>query len=623
MSQPVSKLVSQSVSSPPSPTPSSARWLCQRVLAYRFLAVAAVVPLLVSTALVLVAGSILRRVVDLGLAVGDTASLTFWTCLLLALVAGLGVASWVRLYLSARLAERVVGQIRDQAAQRLLGSAPSTWSSFGGTPVSDLASDSEQLHTALVVFVPMALRHCILLIGGIALAVHTEPLLAGVLLLSLPVFLVPISLLAKRLRRAGRALDQETSVFNQHLDEAWRGVSTLRALNLTRLFEQRNQAQLGIVATKGRDHSKARANLIALALTLALAAAVAVFWLGGQAVVAGSLSAGALAAFVFYAAVVAGAAGALGEVVGDLQRGLRAAGRLAVLLSLEVEDPAHPKASPEAHPKANTSPQALEDLPPSITLEAVSFRYPDAAQLALDSVSLSLARGSFTALLGTSGAGKSTLFRLLWRLYEPDSGQILCDDKPIAELSPTAWRGRIAVVEQNPALFSMSLRDNLLLGYRARNATETGAVPSDADLCALLTRLGADSLRTRLPGGLDGHLRDGGAELSGGERQWIAIVRAVLCRPALLLLDEASAGLDALSEEAFRQVLREICNGIYGKTTLLVIAHRLSTVQAAEQVIVLESGKVIEQGRPETLAASGGAYARFLRAQSLKDSVQD
>ena len=599
-------------SSPAASPPAPAKWLGRRLLRHRLLVVAALVPLFISTALVLAAGGVLRRVVDSGLATGNGEALTFWTCLLLALVAGLGLAAWVRLYFSADLATQVVGQVRRQAAYRLLRSTPEAWSQTRSRVVSDLAADTEQLHTALVVFLPMALRHCVLLVGGIVLAVHTEPLLAGILLASLPVFLVPILLLARRLRQANRALDQETSTFSQGLSEAWSGVSTLRALNLTRVFDAQNESRLAAVAQVARRHSRARANLIAMALALALTAAVGVFWLGGQAVVAGSLSAGALSAFVFYAVVVAGAAGALGEVAGDLQRGLVAVGRLAALLSLQVE-------TPEA--KAQSG-QGLISAPLALSLEEVSFSYPEATRPALDSVSFSLGKGSFTALVGASGAGKSTLFRLLWRLYEPTSGRILCNGTALENFSRYAWRNQIAVVEQDPVLFSMTLRENLLLacaGRRDEAANETpdtlpSALPSDAEVCALLTRLGADSLLTRLPEGLDGQLHNGGAELSGGERQWVAIVRALLTRPALLLLDEASAGLDALSEEAFRQALEQIASE---KTTLLVIAHRLSTVQAAEQVVVLDAGKVIETGTPERLAKAQGAYAQFLRAQSL------
>ena len=323
-----------SSSSPPSATPSAGRWLARQIFAHRWLAGLAVVPLLLSTALVLSAGAVLRQVVDSGLGAGDGKALTFWTFVLLALVAGIALASWLRLYLSARLAEKVVGEIRRGLADRLIRTDPLAWRKLGGRVLVDFASDGEQLQTSLVVFLPMALRHLVLLLGGIILAIHTEPLLAGVLLLLLPVFFVPILLLARVLRHKERALRTETSLFGASLREAWQGLTTLRALDLTRYFASRHEAQLAEVASKEQSHGQARANLIATALGLALLVAVAVFWLGGQAVVAGTLSAGALSAFVFYAAVVAGAAGALGEVFGDLQRGVAAAGRLAELLAL-------------------------------------------------------------------------------------------------------------------------------------------------------------------------------------------------------------------------------------------------------------------------------------------------
>ncbi len=536
-----------------------------------------------------------KRVIDRGFAGGDATpeavAQSFHYMLLIVVVLALGTA--VRFYFVAWLGERVVADIRTEVQRHLMTLSPSFYESNRPSEIaSRLTADTGQIETVVGSTVSIALRNSFTAIGGLIYLFAISPKLAAMLLAGIPLIIAPIALLGRRVRNLSRTSQDRIADVGSIV------VETLGAMKIVQAFgqEARESARFtdAVEATMAtaRKRVALRAIMTAIVIGLVFGAITLVLWEGAEDVAAGRLSGGAIAAFVLTGGIVAGAFGALTEVYGDLLRGAGAAGRLTELLAArpEIAAPAHPVALPQ--PPLGT-----------VAFRRVEFRYPSRPDVAaLHEFSLDVAPGETLAVVGPSGAGKSTLFQLLQHFYRPATGQVLVDGVDLATADPSEVRARIAMVPQETVIFGTSARDNLRYGRWDADDAQIWAAAEAANA--------ADFLRA-LPEGLDTFLGEGGARLSGGQRQRVAIARALLRDAPILLLDEATSALDAESERLVQDALERLM----ATRTTIVIAHRLATVRAASRIVVMNGGRIVEQGTHPALIERGGLYARLASLQ--------
>ncbi|WP_022687809.1 ABC transporter transmembrane domain-containing protein [Sphingomonas phyllosphaerae] len=536
-----------------------------------------------------------KRVIDRGFAGGDATpeavAQSFHYMLLIVVVLALGTA--VRFYFVAWLGERVVADIRTEVQRHLMTLSPSFYESNRPSEIaSRLTADTGQIETVVGSTVSIALRNSFTAIGGLIYLFAISPKLAAMLLAGIPLIIAPIALLGRRVRNLSRTSQDRIADVGSIV------VETLGAMKIVQAFgqEARESARFtdAVEATMAtaRKRVALRAIMTAIVIGLVFGAITLVLWEGAEDVAAGRLSGGAIAAFVLTGGIVAGAFGALTEVYGDLLRGAGAAGRLTELLAArpEIAAPAHPVALPQ--PPLGT-----------VAFRRVEFRYPSRQDVAaLHEFSLDVAPGETLAVVGPSGAGKSTLFQLLQHFYRPATGQVLVDGVDLATADPSEVRARIAMVPQETVIFGTSARDNLRYGRWDADDAQIWAAAEAANA--------ADFLRA-LPEGLDTFLGEGGARLSGGQRQRVAIARALLRDAPILLLDEATSALDAESERLVQDALERLM----ATRTTIVIAHRLATVRAASRIVVMDGGRIVEQGTHPALIERGGLYARLASLQ--------
>ncbi|MGJ4964219.1 ABC transporter ATP-binding protein/permease [Bradyrhizobium sp. HKCCYLRH3061] len=563
------------------------------VLRYRGRALLALIALTVAALTTLLVPIAVRRMIDFGFTPKGIELINSYFSVMIAVVAVLALASAARYYLVMTIGERIVADLRRDVFAHLMSLSPSFFDSArSGELVSRLTADTTQIKSAAGASVSIALRNLLLFIGATAMMVITSPKLSGFVLLAIPLIVLPLVAFGRWVRRLSRNAQDTLADASAYASELIGSIRTVQAYTSEKLAAARFGGEVEQAYEAARVSTQARGVLTAIIIFIVFSSVVAILWVGSHDVLTGAISAGRLGQFVLYAAFAAAGLGQLSEVWGEVSAASGAAERLFELLHVqpEITAPAQPRPMPEP---------ARGDL----GFDHVSFAYPSRPDVrVLDDVSFAISAGEKVAIVGPSGAGKSTLFHLLLRFYDPASGSISFDGVPVRAADPRKMRERIALVPQESVVFATSARENIRFG---RPEATDAEVERAADLAH------ASEFIRRLPNGFDAALGERGVTLSGGQRQRIAIARAILRDAPLLLLDEATSALDAESETLVQTALE----GLMKDRTTLVIAHRLATVLSCDRILVMDRGRIVEQGTHTSLVAANGLYARLARLQ--------
>jgi ATP-binding cassette subfamily B protein len=560
---------------------------------YRWRALGALAALIVAALTTLVVPIAVRRMIDFGFTGKGLALINSYFLVMIGVAGVLALASAFRYYLVTTLGERIVADLRGDVFAHLTAlSADFFDEARTGEMISRLTADTTQIKAAVGASVSVALRNLVLFIGASAMMVVTSPRLSAFVLGAIPIIVLPLYAFGRAVRRRSRFAQDTLAAASAYAAELIGAVRVLQAFTNERLGIGRFRDAVERAFEAARGSIRARAILTAFAIFLVSASVVIVLWVGAQDVLAGRITPGRLGQFVLYAVFAAGALGSLSEIGGEVAQASGAAERLFEILAIRpaIVRPAHPLALP--------SPPRGE-----VAFADVRFSYPSRPDVsALNGVSFRVGQGEKIAIVGPSGAGKSTIFHLLLRFYDPIAGRITLDGVRLADLDPTDLRTRIALVPQDSAMFATSLRDNIRFGRP--DAT-------DAEVLRAAEHAHAAAFIAAMPQGMETPVGERGVTLSGGQRQRIAIARAILRDAPLLLLDEATSSLDAESETQVAAGLAALMR----ERTTIVIAHRLATVLSCDRILVMEDGRIIEQGTHQTLASGGGLYARLAKLQ--------
>jgi len=570
------------------------------LLRHKGMLAAAFVALIVSAGATLAVPMAVRRMIDLGFSGIEPDLIDKYFATLVGIGLILALASAARFYCVNWLGERVVADIRRDVFKHLTGLSPAFYEvSHSGEVMSRLTADTTQIKAAASTVISQALRNLLLLIGATVMMVVTSPKLSLAVLIAIPVIVVPLVAYGRSVRALSRRAQDTLAQASAYASESLAQVRVLQAFT----HEKAAAARFGEAVERSFGAAdarvKARAGLTAIAIFLTFASVVGVLWYGAQDVLSGIMTGGRLSQFVLYALLAAASMGELSEVWGEISQATGAAERLGELLQVrsEIKSPTRPKALP---------------VPPrgEVAFRDVSFSYPLRPETsALSQVSFRIAPGERVALVGPSGAGKTTIFALLLRFYDPNRGTVEVDGVPANEAELAALRARFALVPQETALFADTVAANIAYGAEKAGRSEIEAAAKAAF---------AHDFIAALPQGYETMLGEGGVTLSAGQRQRIAIARAVLRNAPILLLDEATSALDSESETLVQRALEKIMEG----RTTLVIAHRLATVIRADRILVFDHGRLVEEGTHQTLIGRGGVYARLAELQFAPDAAE-
>jgi ATP-binding cassette, subfamily B, bacterial len=563
------------------------------VMRYRGRVTAALVALVVAAVATLAVPIAVRRMIDNGFDAHRAGLIDEYFTVLILVVALLAGASGMRYYLVTSIGERVVADLRDAVFDRItILSAAFFDAAKSGELVSRLTADTTQIKSAVGASVSIALRNLVLFFGSAVMMVVTSARLSAFVLGAIPVIVLPLVAFGRAVRKRSRTAQDTLADASAYASELIGAVRTLQAFTNEGLARTRFRDAVERAYDAALYSIRARSVLTVIIIFLAGSSVVVVLWVGAQDVLAGHITAGTLSQFVLFAVLAASGLGQLSEVWGELAQASGSAERLSEILRIE------PEIKAPANPLPLPSPPRGE-----VGFDAVRFAYPSRPQaFVLDGVSFKVRAGEKVAIVGPSGAGKSTIFHLLLRFYDPIGGAIAFDGVRIAGVDPRELRRRIALVPQDTAIFGASIADNIRFGRPDATMEEIARAAEQAAAAEFITRL---------PEGYETLVGERGITLSGGQRQRIAIARAILRDAPLLLLDEATSSLDAESETLVQKALARLMQ----ERTTLVIAHRLATVLSCDRILVMDQGRIVEEGTHDSLAVAGGLYARLARLQ--------
>ena len=557
------------------------------------------IALVVTAGVTLSIGQGMRLVIDQGLSDGSSDVLVQSIGLFAFLVVLLTAGTFARFYFVSWVGERVSADLRHAVFSHLLDLHPGFFEENQPTEIqSRITTDTTLLQTVIGSSISIALRNVLMFVGGLILLFVTNAKLSLLVVACVPFVVAPVILFGRRVRQLSRSSQDTLADVGSYAGEALRQIKIVQSFNHQALDDAAFSRRVEIAFAVAVRRIRQRSWLVALVMLLVLSAIATMLWVGGQDVLTGNISPGELAAFIFYAFIVAGSVGAISEVYSDLQRAAGATERLIELLAAR---------------SVLIEPRTPRELPAQggLEVEHLAFVYPTRPETpVLVDVSFSVNSGEMVALVGPSGAGKSTLFDLLLRFYDPREGTIRLNGIDLRDLRLADIRQRIGFVPQDPSLFTGSIRDNVLYGNVAA---------SEVDIVRALQLAHAEEFVAALPDGLDTVVGESGMGLSGGQKQRLAIARALLPRPQIVLLDEATSALDARSEEHIRQSIAEL----KGQCSILVIAHRLSTIHQADRILVLDEGRLLASGTHDELIRDNELYARYVSIQFSQDDSED